>query len=137
MNMRREGSIVIDVLEAEAEVRRLHRFFEAWFNGREGFSIDEFTDVLDDRFTIVSPSGTTSGREDIVAAVAGAFGSTGVAIAVEDVRAFALEDSVICRYIEVQRRDTGTTRRISTAIFRSDADGRPVWVTVHETWTES
>ncbi|MCL1593969.1 MAG: hypothetical protein M3132_06430 [Actinomycetia bacterium] len=128
-----------DARAVEEEVERLHRFFQGWFSGDAGISLSEFTDVLDEGFTIVSPSGMKANREEIVTAVQGAFGSSTVAIGIENMDTTVVDTVGICRYVEVHRLNEGISRRLSTAVLRidKDHDGRPMWLTVHETWIDS
>jgi len=119
------------------EVRRLHVFFDDWFAGRPGRSIDEFSEALDEGFTIVNPHGSLMTADEIVGAVERRFGASEVAIAVEnfDVRRFG--DAYVCRYDEIQDVGGEQTRRVSTAVLVSDdaTPGGLRWIAVHETWT--
>ena len=128
-----------DTRAVEEEVERLHRFFQGWFNGDAGLSLSEFTDVLDEGFTIVSPSGIKANRHEIVAAVQGAFGNSTVAIGIENMDTTVVDTVGICSYVEVHRLNEAISRRLSTAVLRisTEPDGRPMWLTVHETWIDS
>ncbi len=122
-----------------AEVRRLHGFFDDWFAGRQGRSIDEFSDALDDEFTIVGPHGSVMTRTEVVGVVEQRFGVGDVAITVENFHVRRLGDMYVCRYDELQDVSGDRTRRISTAILASD-DSTPrglVWITVHETFVDA
>jgi len=122
-----------------AEVVRLHRFFDAWYDGTEGLTIDEFGDAMDPLFTIVGPDGQVLGREAIISAVENSFGKGGVRITVENFIVIERDGYVVCRYDEVQTTRSGTTTRLSTAVMEPD-DGAPGgfrWITVHETWAPS
>lgn len=119
-----------------AEVIRLHRFFDAWYEGKDGLRIEEFADAMDPLFTIVTPDGRVLGREAIIAAVQAAFGSGGVGISVENFAVVERDGYVVCRYDEVHETDGGTTTRLSTAVMEphGEAPGGYRWVAVHETW---
>ncbi len=118
------------------EVIRLHEFFEAWYAGEPGRSIAEFTDALDDQFSIVSPNGTVMTRGEIADAVAGGFQTHRIEITVENFDITEIGSTVVCRYDEVQTSNGSQTRRVSTAVFERDTEtpGGLRWITVHETW---
>lgn len=122
-----------------AEVVRLHRFFDAWYNGKKGLRIGEFGDAMDPLFTIVGPDGHVIDRETIIAAVENSFGKGGVRIAVESFAVIEGDGYVVCRYDEVQTTPSGSTTRLSTAVMEPDneAPGGYRWLTVHETWAPS
>jgi len=118
------------------EVVRLHEFFEAWYAGEPGRSIDEFTDALDDLFSIVTPNGSVMSRDEIAEAVAGGFQKRPVEITVENFHVTEVGTAVVCRYDEVQTSNGSQTRRVSTAVLERDSEtpGGLRWITVHETW---
>ena len=120
------------------EVIRLHEFFEAWYGGEPDRSIDEFSDALDDLFSIVTPNGTAMTRDEIVEAVARGFHKHGIEIAVENFHVTHAGTTVVCRYDEVQTSPGSQTRRVSTAVLERDSNtpGGLRWITVHETWTD-
>jgi hypothetical protein len=121
---------------APAEVVRLHRFFDDWYNGLPGLTIAQFEDAMDPRFTIVTPDGDILSQPSIVAAVGNGFGKGGITITVEDFHVEDLGTVVVCRYDEIHETPQEVTRRISTAVMVIDLDtpGGYRWISVHETW---
>ncbi len=119
------------------EVRRLHTFFEDWFQGDAQRSIDEFSEALDARFFIVTPDGAILSKAEIVDAVERRFGAGKMGIAIENVEVVDLGEVAVCRYEEVQETEGHGTRRLSTAVLvdARDAPGGFRWMAVHETWT--
>lgn len=119
-----------------AEVVRLHRFFDAWYDGDDGLTISEFADAMDPTVTIVGPDGRVLGRDAIVAAVGDAFGKGGVDITVENFDVIERDGYSVCRYDEVHRSPDAATTRVSTAVMEPDtrAPGGYRWISVHETW---
>jgi hypothetical protein len=126
-----------DTDEIRAEIERLHRFFEDWFNGAEGLTIDEFADSLDDRFYIVTPQGTILDMRDIVTLVGSNGGNGPVAINIENVKSRTRESGGmrIVTYEEHQTRSSGNRVIISTVglIPDSNRPGGFSWLFVHET----
>ena len=127
-----------------AEINALHEFFVAWFDGsvprRE---LSRLERALAPEFEMVTTEGE---RVDHAALVDGLAESYGRAegepfdIEVRDVEALGLfEDHAVVRYEEWQRRgEDGESGRVSTALFRADADAPEgvLWVTLHETALE-
>jgi hypothetical protein len=122
-----------------SEVIRLHRFFDEWYAGMDGMSIDEFADAMDPSFTIVTPEGHVLDRRAIVSAVEDGFGKGDVAIVVENFHVVTAGDVSVCRYDEVQTHTGERTRRVSTAVMMADTrtPGGYRWIGVHETWSPS
>jgi hypothetical protein len=120
------------------EVIRLHSFFDAWYNGQESLTMDEFADAMDRQFTIVGPDGRVVSRDAIIAAVRDGFASGGVGIRVENFDVVERDGYSVCRYDEVHTSGEGTTTRISTAVLEPDteAPGGFRWMSVHETWAQ-
>lgn len=126
-----------DTDEIRAEIERLHRFFENWFNGVEGLTIDQFADSLDDDFYIVAPLGVILDKRDIVIAIETNAGTEPVAINIENVELRRREssDMQIATYEEHQTRSSGNTTIISTVGLVPDSNrpGGFSWLFVHET----
>ena len=122
------------------EVERLHRFLEAWLEGRiprteEGFA--DFRDALADDFVIVHPGGQRESKETVANGCWQAHGAKPAPFSIE-IRNCArrYDDGRICllTYEEWQRGAESSTR-ISTALFRRSRDeGGVEWVHLHETW---
>jgi hypothetical protein len=122
-----------------AEVVRLHRFFEAWYDGEVGLTIEEFAGAMDPLFTIVDPDGRILGRDAIVATVRDGFGKGGAGITVEKFDVRIRDGYAVCRYSEVHASGSESTTRVSTAVMEPE-DGSPGgfrWISVHETWTST
>jgi hypothetical protein len=124
---------------APAEVVRLHRFFDDWYNGLPGLTIAQFEDAMDRRFTIVTPDGDILKQPSIVAAVENGFGKGGITIGIENFHVEDLGTAFVCRYDEIHKTPQEETRRISTAVLVIDQDtpGGYRWMSVHETWARS
>jgi hypothetical protein len=125
-----------DTDEIRAEIERLHRFFEDWFNGVEGPTIDEFADSLDDGFYIVSPQGVILDKRGIVTAVGSNRGNEPLAISIENVKPRMRQSSGlrIVTYEEHQTRSSGNTVIISTVGLVPDSNrpGGFSWLFLHE-----
>lgn len=128
-------------MDAVEEVRRLHDAIGAWFRG-ETDDLAPFADAMADEFRIVSPDGTTSDREAVIAGLRGARGAHAgetppfrVEIRDPEVRA-SPGDCRLVAYEEHQRAGGEWTGRASTALLRpaDDAPAGVEWVHVHETW---
>jgi hypothetical protein len=124
---------------APAEVLRLHRFFDDWYNGLPGLTIAQFEDAMDPRFTIVTPDGGLLNQPSIVAAVENGFDKGGITITVENFHVEQLGTAVVCRYDEIHKSAREETHRISTAVMVIDQDtpGGYRWISVQETWAAS
>lgn len=120
------------------EVARLHRFFQDWFQGKlpeSDFAVCE--DSLGPGFTIVTPGGELSTREDILEAIRRHRGGEPAEFTIETVGRHCqrIGDLHLTSYEE---RQTGTrvTSRLSSAVVGETAQGF-VWHSVHETWVTS
>lgn len=124
-----------------AEVRRLHDVIEAWFLA-ETDDLAPFSDALADEFHIVSPSGVTRSKTDIVASMADARGRYADATPPFEVR---IENATVrveagaswlVTYEEHQRVDGDWEVRTSSVLLRERADAPAgiEWVHLHETW---
>lgn len=121
-----------------AEIIELHDFFERYFAGtHEPETIARLDKALATDFTIVSPSGTESTREQTIASISAAHGSTtALEMSIESVRLVSDDGAtIVARYVEVHH-GADPTRRLSTVVFDRAADGPNGvrWRTVHETW---
>ncbi len=127
-----------------AELTGLHAFFVDWFDGsvpREELS--RLERALAPEFEMVTTEGERVGREALVDGLAESYGRTAgepFDIGVREVEALALlDDHAVVRYEEWQVTADGESGRVSTALFRADADAPEgvVWVTVQETALDS
>ncbi|MFU8812957.1 MAG: DUF4440 domain-containing protein [Balneolaceae bacterium] len=125
--------------QSKKEIIDIHRFFEAWLNGRMPKSGDELSALdcrLDDRFLMVSPSGRISDKAGLMENLMQAHGSwSGEEIWIENMECRYNEGGLcLMMYEEWQGRRDGEKRgRLSTVLFRVDG-GTPIWVHLHEVW---
>ncbi|MDA2979667.1 MAG: hypothetical protein O3B42_07915 [Actinomycetota bacterium] len=124
--------------EFAAEVASLHRFFEEWFNGSNRRAIEEFSDRLDQRFTIVAPTGEVSDCDTIVERVRRAAGTNTTRISTRDATLSYAGPVMLGSYIERHESgDTVTERLATVAIVRDNSIPTGFrWLLVHETWIE-
>ncbi|NDJ34560.1 MAG: hypothetical protein GYB64_07810 [Chloroflexi bacterium] len=126
----------------EAEIRELHDFFAAWFNGTLNETrFVRFTDVLAMDFTMITPDArAVRARDDVLDDVRGGYASrTGMRIWIEDVRLLhTIGEVLVVSYIEKQAVDDRETARRSTVLFapQDDTPNGLLWLHVHETWIE-
>ncbi len=129
----------------EAEIREFHEALTGWFSGtlprtEQGFS--GLADVIAEDFTLISPRGVVDQAAPLMAEIEGAHGvQSGVAfsIRIENCRLrFADQSHCLGTYEEWQVRESVTTARLSTVLFRVRADRRHglEWLHLHETWLE-
>jgi hypothetical protein len=127
---------------ARAEVEALHAFFEDWFCGRAD-ELSPCEAALAEGFEIVSPNGTTHGRELLLESLRAAKGTHAhhdFRMWVSDVQARDLGGGLLLvTYEEWHEQDGARKGRSSTAVLRENAE-RPrglEWLHVHETWLEA
>jgi hypothetical protein len=123
------------------EIRDLHRFFEAWLGGELPDTDEVFAHLpraLAPEFVLVTPAGIEVARDALLDELRAAHGTRpGFRLWTEGAELLVDEAPLlVARYEELQRSDDATTRRVSTALFRSIADERVVWSRVHETWID-
>jgi len=125
------------------EIAALHTFFEDWFVGRlpdEDQAFARFADAMGAGFEIVSPGGTATGRDDLLAMLRAAYASGAegaLRIWTDNVSVRPLGDGLfLARYEEWQESGGETKGRVSSAVLRTDssAPGGFSWLSVHETW---
>jgi hypothetical protein len=128
------------------EIVALHDFFQAWFTGEPPATDEAFSAVeqrLADGFVLVSPRGDIDERGPLLEAIRSAHGGrpSSFRIWIEDVRLRQFHDGIhIATYEEWQQQaDEAPTRRLSTSIFREDADAPDglAWLHVHEVWLDA
>jgi hypothetical protein len=131
---------------ALAEIERLHRFFEAWFQGslpRDPATFAACADALAPGFVQIDPQGRERERDGLLAALEAAHGCRAAApfaIAIAEPRILLERDGlVLASYVERQHSGaTGTARR-STAVLAA-APAAPLgvaWLHLQETWIAS
>jgi hypothetical protein len=128
---------------ALAEIKRLHRFFEAWFRGslpRDAASFAACADALAAGFVQVDPQGREHRRSDLLARLEAAHGCRAgapLAITVEDARILLERDGLaLATYVERQVSGSATTVRRSSALFGPDRSAPlgAAWLHLQETW---
>ena len=129
----------------EAEILELHRFFEGWFRGELDDSPETFarlSDVLSERFQMISPGGERLERRQVLEGVRRQHGSHhgpehSYRIRIENVEGRYRDAAVaLMTYEEWQEVDGRLRGRISSALFR-EREGTPCgveWLQLHETW---
>lgn len=129
----------------EAEVLELHRFFEEWFGGELDDSPESFSrlsDVLSERFLMISPSGERHDRRSVLSGVRERHGShrapgRSFRIRIENLEGRHRADGLyLVIYEEWQEIDGVTRGRASSALFheRDDTPHGVEWLHLHETW---
>lgn len=127
----------------EREIRELHAFFEAWYNGAvddtdDGFS--RFGGVMSTDFEIVSPNGGRMDRPTVCRRLRDAHGCAAGAsmrIWIEEVTSRQVgANHWLATYQEWQQETGRPEGRLSTALFqmRSSAPNGLIWRHVHEVW---
>lgn len=125
----------------ELEIIELHRFFEAWFLGRED-SLERAELALHLDFTMIGPDGTLADRSTTLRRLRdGHAHSTDLRIETGDHRLLhTADDLLIATYVERHRlAGDRANERISTVVFvptRRGPNGLR-WLHVHETWLPS
>ena len=120
------------------EVADLHQFFEDWFRGTGGRSINDFADRLDAGFVIVNPGGHRLSREQIISVVEARAGGYDTAITTTHATLAMSEPVLIGTYREHQEFKGETTHLVATVAMVADTS-TPTgyrWLSVHETWFE-
>jgi len=120
------------------EITDLHRFFEQWFRGEGERTIEEFTDRLDDAFTIVDPTGHSHTKQQIAHLVESRRGGYDVTITTSDAHLNIDTAVMVGTYREHHRFKNESTSRLATVVMAADSD-TPTgfrWLSVHETWID-
>ncbi len=128
-------------VDAEAEIRELHEFFERWYRGdteETETAFVRFGAALGPGFRLVSPEGDVYDRRAILDAVRKGHSAEGdVRIWIENIKVRKIgRESIFATYEEWQSSQGETTGRISTVLFKIDPHGfnGVLWMHVHETW---
>jgi hypothetical protein len=124
--------------KAEAEVRRLHAFFVAWFRG-EAADFSDCERAFAGDFRMVTPDGAVHARTAVIDRLRAARASTGGDFAIEIAEprlAWRGDEAVLLEYVERQHRDGQATARRATGLFTEaiSAPGGVLWRHVQETW---
>lgn len=127
------------------EVEELHQFFQDWFNAassNEDAVFERFSDVLGERFAIITPDGRKVERGPLLDGLRGAYGrwrsiEGGGRIWIENFDLRHVEaETALATYEEWQQEGDGKRGRLSTVLFRRK-NGTPngvEWLHVHEVW---
>ena len=124
------------------EVVALHVVIADWLAGRVSDSDDayrRFSEAMAEDFEIISPAGTHTDRDGIVASLRGAHGvqQASFSIAIKNIRTRMLRPPLaLLTYEEWQTEGDRTTARLSSVLLRDEpsAPGGVTWVHLHETW---
>lgn len=125
----------------EKEIGELHEFFQGWLRGELApESCRRLETALAEDFAMVVPSGRVLERDELLTGLRRRRGEApSLTIRIEEpVLRASRPGWRLATYRERQRNDGEETVRISTVLFREDADGPNGlrWIHVHETWVE-
>lgn len=134
----------ITLAHCEAEICRLHDFFQAWFRGalvKNEENFRQFAAVMSPDFFIIAPDGGLMTLPPLTERLRQAYGKQpGVRIWTQQHHLhYQRADLALCTYEEWQEHNGETTVRLSSVLFQQHA-GAPhglLWCHVHETWLPS
>ncbi len=127
------------------EAVELHDFFRDWLTGalpRTPAAFGRFRAAMGDGLLVISPRGTVSARDDILAEFEGLHGQLAdkagrFEITVKNVQCLrSLGDALLCTYEEWHRLEGESSARLTTVLYGRNPDA-PLgveWLHVHETW---
>ncbi len=130
----------------EREIKRLHQFLENWLNGsapdRDAVFAEGIEDILHPAFVNIQPAGILLERGQLLDQLrAGHGASPDFRIRIRNVVVRQSPDragTMLATYEEYQKGARNSARsdnaRLSSALFHRDANGRLVWLHIHETW---
>lgn len=124
------------------EVEELHHFFEQWFTGQLSTEseFERLTCVLAPGFELIAPHGARAPREGVLSGVKNTLGvfaadAQSFRIWIENVQLRHHEgDLCLVTYEEWQEHNGKTNGRLSTALFRNQANtpNGVAWLHLHE-----
>ena len=127
----------------EAEIIKLHQFFQAWFKGalpNTPAAFSRMERVMGEGFKLIGPDGHMAERASLLHGLFQAHGGhPQMRIWIEQVQVQQrIGPITLATYEEWQEVDQQVTRRISTVLFQSRANtpNGVEWLHVHETWLE-
>ncbi len=132
--------------KCRTEIVELHRFFEDWFRARLPQTEANFkrvSEVLEERFEIISPRGDLMTREKLLAVLwefYGGYRDQQYRIWTEGHRSRGLaEGQLLVTYQEWEEIEGEKKGRLTSAIFRKEeqAPNGVKWLHVHEVWIPS
>ena len=132
--------------KCRTEIVELHRFFEDWFRARLPQTEANFkrvSEVLEERFEIISPRGDLMTREKLLAVLwefYGGYRDQQYRIWTEGHRSRGLaEGQLLVTYQEWEEIEGEKKGRLTSAIFRKEeqAANGVKWLHVHEVWIPS
>ena len=124
---------------ATAAIITFHQQIEKWFRA-EGIEKKNGTTVLLEDFhadfIMISPNGINRNLNDLASWLPTAYGARpAVVVEVKNImRRFEQQDVVLMEYEETQRTGDQLNRRISSALFVQEPDGRVLWQHLQETF---
>ena len=126
----------------KAEVVAVHDFLSGWLSGslpKDPATYGPFAAMLADDFMIVSPTGETRQRADLVPGIEQAHGAEGddFRIWIENCQVrWSDAEACVGTFEEWQESGGVTCARLSSVLFRRNATKRNglEWVHLHETW---
>lgn len=128
-------------IDWQKEIEDLHDFFELWLAGKIDKTekiYSQFSDAVDNNFSLVSPDGVLSLKKQLLPSLYQAHNKRkGVEIWTKN-KKLLFQDSktLLVSYEEWQKESSKEKVRLSTAIFiidKAKANGVR-WLRVHETW---
>jgi hypothetical protein len=132
--------------QCRAEIVELHQFFEDWFRAKLPRTEDDFkrvSEVLDERFEIISPRGDLMTKEKLLAVLwefYGGYREQQYRIWTEGHRSRGLaEGQLLVTYREWEEWEGRKQGRLTSAVLGKDerAPHGVKWLHVHEVWIPS
>ncbi|MBV8047986.1 MAG: nuclear transport factor 2 family protein [Paludibacterium sp.] len=126
---------------AARDILDLHELVEAWVKGAPGappVDMEKFLSHFHPEFVMIAPAGRRQGREALAKAVIDAIdGHDELDIDIVDLDlVLATDDVAVFTYEEQRHTPHQFKRRISTATFVRDGEGKPLLKHLQETWIE-
>ncbi|TDR78379.1 DUF4440 domain-containing protein [Paludibacterium purpuratum] len=126
---------------ATCDILDLHELVETWVRGAPGappVDMEKFLAHFHPEFVMISPAGRRQGREVLAHTIVDAINQRSeLDIDIVDLElVHATADVAIFTYEEQRRTQHQFRRRISTATFIRDGEGKPLLRHLQETWIE-
>lgn len=134
-----------DADDCEREAIELHDFLRDWLIGalpRTTEAFARFRDVMGEGLDVISPLGTTTARDPLLAEFESIHGQLSAKAGSFEIwiENFALKrhlgDTALCTYEEWHKLDGATSARLTTVLYgpKAGAPNGVAWLHVHETW---
>jgi hypothetical protein len=125
--------------KATAAIITFHQQIEKWFRAEGVEKKNGTAFLLEDfhaDFIMISPNGISRNLDDLVSWLPTAYGARpAVVVDVKNIiRRFEQQGAVLMEYEETQRTGDQLNRRISSALFVQEPDGRVLWQHLQETF---